>query len=96
MIKLVKIVGTATILSGFVMSTAVAINGNSGHFDRFSCYASQQVSCYGNGEVNCTEEEYNMGLDWCDQSYPSAEIDTQRDPSNLKATVKRGKKFMLR
>ncbi len=34
-------------------------------WDLPSCYLSIHDTCYGNGEENCTEEDYNMGLDWC-------------------------------
>jgi len=95
MIKLVKIFGTAAVLSSFMMPLAVA-GGASEHATKAACYASIHSQCYGNGENNCTEEEYNMGLDWCDEYYPIAEIDTQQGPSDLKANAKRGKTFMLR
>ena len=32
-----------------------------------ACYASINHQCYGNGQNNCSEDDYNWGLDQCDE-----------------------------
>ncbi len=78
-----RILGGTAIVSLFAVHGALA--NNSGHFDQFSCYASIQIECYGNGEVNCTEDEYAMGLGWCDESYPSTGRPSTPAPGGLAA-----------
>jgi len=90
MLNIIKTVSVAAVLAGMAMSTAVA--NNSGHINLAGCYAAIQVECYGNGENNCSNSEYNQGLDWCDQSYPTQSA--SRPPANKKTKV-RGGNIML-
>jgi predicted TIM-barrel enzyme len=95
MIRLVKIVGTAAVLSGFAMPLAVAEDTNgTEHNTHIGCYASVTNQC--NGAGGCSEEDYNWGLDQCDSMYGQASI--QRPPFNLnfKAKTTRGKNVILR
>ena len=89
-----RILGGAAIVSLFAVHGALA--NNSGHFDQFSCYASIQIECYGNGEVNCTEDEYAMGLGWCDDSYPSASRPSTPAPGGMKTTNNQGGGLMIK
>lgn len=90
MLNIVKTMSAAAVLTGLAMSSAVA--NNSGHSNLPTCYAAIQVECFGNGETNCSNSEYNQGLDWCDQSYPSQSA--SRPPANKKTKV-RGGNIML-
>lgn len=87
-LKLIKIIGNAIALSSFAISNVAA---DTAHVNLVGCLASVQVQCYGNGEVNCTPEEYQEGLGWCDQYYPIAMPTV--GPTNLKATPTRTPKF---
>ena len=91
MIKLVKTLSAAAVLSGFAMSAAVA--DNSGHSNIVTCFAAVQTECYGNGEENCTSEEYNQGLDWCEESYPSQ--NASRPINNLRTPTNNAKKLKM-
>lgn len=48
--------------------------------DRPTCYLSIHNQCYGGGENNCTEEDYNNALNECDDMYGegSQAIDPKR------------------
>ena len=67
--SLIQMIGGAIALSSFAMSPATA---DTAHTTKVACYASVQTQCYGNGQNNCTSGEYQEGLGWCDQYYPSA------------------------
>jgi hypothetical protein len=96
MIKLVKIVGTAAVLSGFAMPMAVAGDTNgTEHSTHIECYASVTNQC--NGAGGCSDADYNWGLDQCDSIYEqSSSRPLNVPPNNFKAATTGGKKFMRR
>ena len=53
------------------------------HNSAMSCYAYVHSQCYGNGKNNCSDDDYNWGLDQCDQYYPSAKIKRPVRPDGL-------------
>ncbi len=89
-LKLIKIIGGAVALSSFAISNAAA---DTNHTTKIGCYASVQTQCYGNGEVNCDDDEYQEGLGWCDEYYSIA-LPTG-GATNLKATPTRTQKFLM-
>ena len=70
-----------------VLITSVSLPANAGtdHDTAISCYAYVHGQCYGNGENNCSTEDYNWGLDQCDGYYPTAEVKHPEPPSGLAA-----------
>jgi hypothetical protein len=85
---LIKTLGSAIVLSSFALSNAAA---DTEHTTKVACYASVQTQCYGNGESNCTDGEYQEGLGWCDQYYEIAV--PKGGATNLKAAPARTLKF---
>lgn len=83
MLKLVTILGGAVVLSGIAMSSAAA--GNANNLTKAACYASIQHKCYGGGKTNCTPQEYNEGIDWCDASFAD---DSQGTPKKFLSATK--------
>ena len=59
--------------------------------DRPTCYLSIHNQCYGGGENNCTEEDYNEALDECDTMFGegSQAIDPKRLIQSLKTKQKK-------
>jgi len=85
MTNMTRIFAVAFAFAGLTASGAVA---DTEHTTQVACYASVQTQCYGNGETNCTEEEYQEGLGWCDQYYEIALPGRQPVATDLKATPK--------
>lgn len=85
MTNFIRNAGAALAFAGLAVSGAVA---DTSHTTKVACYASVQTQCYGNGETNCTEEEYQEGLGWCDQYYEIALPDPQGVVTDVKATPK--------
>lgn len=79
----IRNIAAAAAFTGFAMSGAAA---DTEHTTQIACYASVQTQCYGNGETNCTEDEYQEGLGWCDQYYEIALPDPRGVATDLKAT----------
>lgn len=95
MINLVKIVGTAAVLSGFAMPLALAGDTNgTEHSTHIECYASVSNQC--NGAGGCSDADYNWGLDQCDSIYADSRPRPQNGPSNFKTNTTAGKKVMRR
>lgn len=69
--QIFRTLGLVTIFSVSATSFASAYIEPS---DLPTCYLSIHDQCYGGGETNCTEEDYNGALDECDQMYGKAEI----------------------
>ncbi|MFZ2100619.1 MAG: hypothetical protein WAU86_08650 [Oricola sp.] len=78
-------------IGGVVMTVGMGVSARAAvdHWDRFSCYAYVHDQCYGNGQNNCSSEDYNWGLDQCDGYYP-ASVGVKRPvgPKNLVAPTK--------
>ncbi len=52
----------------------VTAQASSPHTDIFSCYAYVHDSCFGEGSANCNPEDYEWGLDACDDEYNNASV----------------------
>lgn len=87
-LSLIKLIGGAITLSSLAMAQAHA---DTVHTTKVACYASVQTQCYGNGQNNCTSGEYQEGLGWCDQYYPSAS--SQGASTQIQANAQRMPKF---
>ena len=59
-------------ISGFVLALGFAGVAKADHNSRFSCYAYVHDQCYGENSANCSQDEYEWGLNECDGYYPSS------------------------
>ena len=78
---LTKTVAAAAVCAGF--SFPALADTTDDHWDQFSCYAYVHDQCYANGENNCSEDDYNWGLDECDGYYESTGATPLAIPQNL-------------
>lgn len=91
-----KTVGMAGILSVAATSYAAAYIDQ---VDKFTCVLSLHDQCFGNGETNCTQEDYQEAVDGCDdvdwEATPT--IDAKRLIQTLKTVQKkRGGQIQLK
>ena len=70
------------LMLGFTLPVAA----ETAHSDAISCYAYVHSQCYGNGENNCSQEDYEWGLDQCDGYYPTKGLERPERPGGLKAS----------
>lgn len=54
------------------------------HTTIMGCYASVHSQCYGNGSNNCSDDDYQWGLDNCDGAYGNTNASGHR-PGRLVA-----------
>lgn len=76
-------------------ATTVAASGQA-HSTHIACYAYVHGQCYGNGENNCSQDDYEWGLDQCDQTYseaPAKRLDRPEGLANVPS--KRGIKMQI-
>lgn len=66
-----------------MLSAAHPAMAETAHSDAISCYAYVHSQCYGNGENNCSQADYEWGLDQCDGYYPSKGVVRPKAPSGL-------------
>lgn len=76
---LATVIGGSFCLAGFTLP-ALAVDD---HWDQVSCYFYVWGQCYGNGEENCSSDDYNWGLDQCDGYYEQSSGRRKPPPSGL-------------
>ena len=74
--KLISKRAALKFISGAVLATSIAAPAAAelDHSNLITCYAYVHGQCYGNGQNNCSTEDYNWGLDQCDGYYPQAQV----------------------
>jgi len=92
-----KLRSLVSAFAGIVAATAIVTTASADmteHNSHISCYASVHHQCYGNGANNCSDEDYDWGLDQCD-SYYSESNTSERPaaPAGLKAKRGANKRF---
>lgn len=84
------------LIGGVVLATSIGAPAVAGldHSNLITCYAYVHGQCYGNGQNNCSTEDYNWGLDQCDGYYPQAQIVKPKGKLGL-ATKKTKRQTMM-
>lgn len=72
-----------TIIGGTMALASLSAVANASHNTQISCYAYVHAQCYGNGENNCSQDDYEWGLGQCDDNYSKAPIRRVERPKGL-------------
>ncbi|MEN0000350.1 MAG: hypothetical protein AAF940_05645 [Pseudomonadota bacterium] len=59
-------------MGGFALALGFAGVANASHNSRFTCYVHVHETCFNSSKPNCSQEEYEWGLDECDNTYPNS------------------------
>ncbi|QBK30979.1 hypothetical protein [Roseitalea porphyridii] len=76
----------AIVLGGMIGALGAASVAQAEHNSKISCYAYVHDQCFGGGASNCSDDDYDWGLDQCDGYYPSTEPARQAI-GNIKAST---------
>ena len=86
----------AAVAAAVALTAASTTTAAASHNTQISCYAYVHGQCYGNGENNCSQEDYEWGLDQCDDYYSEAPARTMERPKGLaNVPSKRGIKMQI-